>query len=57
VDLVHDDIVLRVIAGVCAGTELCADGDLGGEADDGDADAVGDEVGYCFVDVAGVAGE
>lgn len=34
--------VVRVVAGVGACAEFCADGNLRGEPDDGDADPVGD---------------
>lgn len=57
VDLVHGDVVLGVIACVCAGAELGADGYVGGYTDDTDADAVVYEGCDCFVDVARVGGQ
>ena len=45
------------VAVVGAAAELGTDGDLGGEPDDGDADAVREEVGDGIVDIARIAGE
>ena len=55
--LVEGDGVGRGVAVVGAAAELGADGDLGSEPDDGDADAVREEVGDGIVDIARVAGE
>ena len=55
--LVESDGVVGGVAVVGAAAELGADGDLGGEPDDGDADAVREEVGDGIVDIARVAGE
>jgi hypothetical protein len=55
--VVQDDGVGAVVAAVGAAAELGADGDLGGQADDGDADAVGYERGYGVVNVARVGRE
>lgn len=57
VHLVQGDAVVGVVSCVCLRAELRADGDLGCEADDGDADAVCDEGAHGVVDVARVAGE
>ena len=55
--LVQDDGVGAVVAAVGAAAELGADGHLGGEADDGDSDAVRHQGGDCVVDVTRVGGE
>lgn len=54
---VEGDAVDGVVAVVCAGAEVAAYSDLGGEADNGDADLVGGQCSYGLVDVAWVGGE
>ena len=53
VHLVYGDAVVAVVV-VCSLAELGADGDLAGEADDGDADSVGYQVVDSVMDVARV---
>lgn len=55
--LVQSHIVLAIVASVGLGAQLSADGDLGGEADDGDMNLVAYEVGDCLVNVTWVAGQ
>ncbi len=55
--LVESDGVSGGVAVVGAAAKLGADGDLGGKPNDGDADAVGEEVGDGIVDIARIAGE
>jgi hypothetical protein len=42
VDLVHGDVVLRLIASVCSGAKLCTNGEMRRQADNRYSNAVGD---------------
>ena len=54
--LVQDDVVVGAVGVVGLADQFGADGDLGGEADDGGADLVRDEVRDGAVDIAWVGG-
>lgn len=57
VNLVHGDVVLRLIARVGSRAELSADSHLGRESNDGNAYSVRDETAYRLVYVPRVAGQ